>query len=909
MAIAKILLPLQNHILIIINSQNKFLSGMTQMQKELEDKITIAICNWLNKKEQKQSIGDIDYLVKNIQNDTSSKETVKRIFELAHSIEDEVLRFFEIIYDNDSDEINIDSKSESDLDRTVVWNIFENYLEAINIKNSKTTLNSGIEELFSKYSSYTDDNLTILLKNAKEHRNTVHKGHHTKEALAEVWRNQAISLYIIAFVFKAPQTKEGKPGNKNKEKSDFLNILSLWYKNHNKRFDGLPLRYVKDYFDDSNKVILKILEIIKNDIQLKGTLNQFLQLVDMNGEIKESESVNLHLSPSTFLEKYLMQANLTIYKDAFAEIGNDVSWERGIDLLKKLCSHITHFDKIVFDKISLDYEKSVSYNNTTQISEECANFINNHFFKLLFIIGSLKIAIERNRTGVLFYANNDIDVLPYKKANSPISVKKEVPCYYHQDRLFERRKYNTINNEINAFRGDFSLDNVSNRSICIRRNRWTIVILDFPPRKEGQIKEIITNVKFPGLIDLESKGNENEQQIQVAIKNTQESQEKQKECPNGTSQQFNELPIHCLEDLRRVFAPSTNSTQVDSHNSQDANNKTKKDDMSFQTLMDIQKGLFPHKDEDSIENEKDSQDDLETKKALTFKEESKEKKWDLDRLSDIELINAILHYCCEDKYYSHNDGFINSDTSHRRLMQITYESFMELAKSGQIDMSYILSIVEIHCTTLDFEPRKTHNGESVVDIDYMYADLHTEASELKNAFYNFDKTRNLIINNMCDKFHNKQFQELLLSLKRNIEMDYKKRVILNNKLTYQRLLNDLRDILSLQNLSKCITFVNCPRNIRQESFEYKIENAIYESIYDYPIFKGGCNYLIGFSQNNLNNKTEIHLSGKYFFRNKIRQTENLHLLANDYQEFIFNRLSLDNSHTLKEKFLHILGKF
>ena len=613
------------------------------MQKELEDKITIAICNWLNKKEQQQSIGDIDYLVENIQNYTSNKGTVKRIFELAHSIEDEVLRFFEAIYDKDSDEINIDSKKESDLDRTVVWNILEKYLEAINIKNDKITLDSGIDELFSKYSSYTDKGLTILLKNAKQYRNSVHKGHRTKEALAEVWKQQAIGLYIIAFVFKAPKTSEKKAVNKKKEESDFLSILSSWYKNNINRFNGLPHNYVENYLNDHNTVILRILEIINEDIQLKEALGQILQLADMNGEVKESESVNLHLSLSTFLEKYLMQANLMIYKDAYTEIGNDISWERDIELLKKLCSHIEYYDTILFDRISLDHEKSVSYNNTTQISENCANYINNHFFRLLFIIGSLKIAIERNKTGVLYYANNDIEVLPYKNAKRRICVRKEVPCYYHQDRLFERTRRKTIDDEINAFRGDFSLDNVSNRKISLSKNKWTIVILDFPPRKEGQIKDIITNVKFPGLIDLASKGNEAELQNQESTKSTQKPKEKQKESPNGTLQQF--LPPLSSEEIRRGLTPSTN-VRTDSHNSENGvKNEVKieekknsipqslivKNGNTITPVMDILKGLYPHKDEKTIENAENIQEEYGAYKNIdnSNKEEHKEKIWDV----------------------------------------------------------------------------------------------------------------------------------------------------------------------------------------------------------------------------------------------------------------------------------------
>ena len=263
---------------------------------------------------------------------------------------------------------------------------------------------------------------------------------------------------------------------------------------------------------------------------------------------------------------------------------------------------------------------------------------------MLFIIGSLIIAIERNKTGVLYYANNDIEVLPYKNAKRRICVRKEVPCYYHQDRLFERTRRKTIDDEINAFRGDFSLDNVSNRKISLSKNKWTIVILDFSPRKEGQIKEIITNVKFPGLIDLASKGNEAELQNQESTKSTQKPKEKQKESPNGTLQQF--LPPLSSEEIRRGLTPSTN-VRTDSHNSENGvKNEVKieekknsipqslivKNGNTITPVMDILKGLYPHKDEKTIENAENIQEEYGAYKNIdnSNKEEHKEKSWEKD---------------------------------------------------------------------------------------------------------------------------------------------------------------------------------------------------------------------------------------------------------------------------------------
>ena len=208
------------------------------------------------------STAQVEILYENVLNQVSNQETVNRIFDLAQPIEDELFNFFKIIYDEQNDEINIENKSKSDLDKTIVWSILENYLQAINIKSEKDKLDSGIRNLFLKNSSSEEKNLLETLENAKKMRNRVHRGHQTKELLAEVWQMQVISLYIIAFVYEIPNKREKTKNNKEREESYFSEILALWYANNRNRFKELPARYVENYFEDSMAVILKILETL-----------------------------------------------------------------------------------------------------------------------------------------------------------------------------------------------------------------------------------------------------------------------------------------------------------------------------------------------------------------------------------------------------------------------------------------------------------------------------------------------------------------------------------------------------------------------------------------------------------------------------------------------------------------------
>lgn len=1067
---------------------------MTSHQKELKGKIVNAICKWLNQKEQRQSVMDCRIIYENVLNQVSNQETVNRIFDLAQPIEDELFNFFKIIYDEQFDEINIENKSKSDLDKTIVWSILENYLQAINIKSEKDKLDSGIKELFLKKSSSEDKNLLEILKNAKEKRNRVHRGHQTKELLAEVWQMQVISLYIIAFVYENPNKREKTINNKEREESYFSNFLALWYANNKNRFNELPARYVEYYFEDSMAVISKVLETLDKKKELKETLKQILQQADANGEVMENTSVNFNLSFSSFIEQYIKQATLNIYKDAFKDVKKEISLESCIELLGKLCCHINYYKEIILEKITIGYEKSFPFNSTSQLSEECADYVNNHFFRILFIVGSLMIAIERNRTGVLYYANNDIEVLPFKKAKKIVQVTKYVPCYYHLDQIFVHGNLKTLIDKINAFRGDFSLDDTSNRNIKINKNKWTIVLLDFPPRKEGRIKDVITDVKFPGLIDFGSKIHEDDQHNEKTTCSKIESQNlqnvsdeiiednkkkdshqsrKESQVADGSAQQpeGGGMETTCTPNPLKVGVKSPNSTgntKIEGESSKPYSDSTDSGSKII-PIVDIMRSLFPDKEDvesanstdrpndngENVNKEKwcivsnytggfakiqnengkfgiinqtgkiiipcvwteiksvffdeglacvkddsghwgyidktgiliipciwkdakvfheglaavvndngkwgfidksgeivipcnwENAEDFHNGKSIVTdnngktypinktgiilnndnivfpkiyesiietQEKEKHQQTDIEEnkththllfgIHEIEKIKALLHYCCEGKYYHDND-YINKDITHKKLLDITYESLVELIEQELINKNLIGEVPKL---------RKDPKGEPVLErisIDYLtakadakfYAKCPWRTDDRKKVLCELGMSQNIIIDRLCNKVNSKLLQEFFLNHKMNFSFDTSVRV---DFLYYSEWLRFISNILSLQNLSKCITFVKFPRSWHQDYFEFKVGN---DSIFDYSHFADNDYVLVGFSQNDFGSKEEINISGKYYFRNTIRQTEILSVGPNDYQEFVFNRYSPDTPYTLKEKFLHMIGKF
>ena len=102
------------------------------------------------------------------------------------------------------------------------------------------------------------------------------------------------------------------------------------------------------------------------------------------------------------------------------------------------------------------------------------------------------------------------------------------------------------------------------------------------------------------------------------------------------------------------------------------------------------------------------------------------------------------------------------------------DSFLELLKNGQINTNWFLTDICIHCTYLDWSSknldrklRKNPKGEPVLDLEYSYIELSSEAQTLKKQFYNLAMAMNSVMDSLFSKFHNKDFQKLLQPFKGN----------------------------------------------------------------------------------------------------------------------------------------------
>ena len=494
-----------------------------------KDLVSIAVSNWLGEKEQRdklQALQIVGFYFKELEN--QRQDAFKYIFSV-YEIDQESKRslheFFRLVYDEKG---ILDVELHRGKVAAVILYVLENFFTSVRIRTIKNNL--SLEDCINTFHSkchdeiigypYNKRNNNRLIEVVHEARKAKNQYHPPKVLPPDVFKKLILAFFVLSVLQKERKNMEAL---KNKTKK----VLMLWYTNHKDCF-SLSDQFVKTYWED-DKTVQGYLNSFFGQllpIDVIDKLWTIMQNNDEQGNIIVSEDGEGSKSDVRLLMESCLGA---IIQKHGAGLDCDNTFENRLCLLEKMAAHIWDIkDSWSFDTIEEAY--SASCDDSCQYGD----LINGHMPKCLMLFTTICHAVDRFRTGIVFYRKPNInqrikinvrDTATKKERN----VREKAPWFYSVNtNNWKMLKKTGENRDIVV-----SIENKEiNEKVKVEVDTWTMVALGCESGRKPSMT-VIENVKYPGLY-FDENG--------AFVGSKQEDQDVKPESVEQPNKEFDEQP-------------------------------------------------------------------------------------------------------------------------------------------------------------------------------------------------------------------------------------------------------------------------------------------------------------------------------------------------------------------------------
>ena len=466
-----------------------------KLANKWKDLVSIAVSNWLGEKEQRdklQTLQIVGLYFKELEN--QRQDAFKYIFSVYENDQESkrsLHEFFRLVYDEKG---ILDVELHRGKVPAVILYVLENFFTSVGIRTLKNDL--SLEDCINTFHSkchdeiigypYNKRNNNRLIEIVHEARRAKNKYHPPRVLPPDVFKKLILAIFVLSVLQKERINMEAL---KNKTKK----VLMLWYTNHKDCF-SLSDQFVKTYWED-DKNVQGYLNSFFGQLLPIDVIDQLWTIMknnDEQGNIIVSEDGDGSKSDVRLLMESCLGAIIQKY-GAGLDCGN--TFENHLCLLEKMAAHIWDIkDSWSFDTIE------EAYSALCDDSCQYGDLINGHMPKCLMLFTTICSAIDRFRTGIVFYRKPNIN--PRIKINvrdttskKERNVREKAPWFYSVNTnnwrmLKKNEEYRDV---------VVSIENKEiNEKVKVEIGTWTMVALGCESGRKPSVT-VIENVKYPGL--------------------------------------------------------------------------------------------------------------------------------------------------------------------------------------------------------------------------------------------------------------------------------------------------------------------------------------------------------------------------------------------------------------------------
>lgn len=458
-----------------------------------------SLYDWLNSSSTRRRIGTIVMLTNCLDDPEKSKEVIKYLFTAFGKLANEHLfQFFDKIYDAVNEVIKWEKEPGHDIKRGILETIFS----ALGYSGK---LEERIDSFFKNLNLDNSTNINLFkqvkdgLHKAREKRNKVHPDDSplTQEEQIDQYQSQTIALFAISCVCFELGIKvvEQEKAVEKKDK-DTIQIsddkLISWFNKNIDLFTSLSESSYESYIEGKEaKLVATITRVSNNVPTLSENLFFLMQKMedDENYEIKPGTDLGKEIPFKNLFELFLEKVNENLNKEINKQYAkNDFSWEKGMDVLKKMSENIKKKHGTILTEIEVGWKQTEKMQEDHRIT----GAFNTFFFRTLFLISALKNAIEDNHSGIAFYTEDrNVSIKPFEDAKYTENLKSG-------EMYISPAKYYDV---VTAECGN---NDPIKKKIEVTKGLWSVVFIHFPSNGDSTMAPSVTlckKVKYPGLED------------------------------------------------------------------------------------------------------------------------------------------------------------------------------------------------------------------------------------------------------------------------------------------------------------------------------------------------------------------------------------------------------------------------
>lgn len=455
--------------------------------------VSAAVSDWLGEEEkQLKDLPFIGVFFKDKEN--LRKDAFKYIFTIygkGQASRKDLQTFFKLNYD-EYGRLNLELCEEKK--HVVIVSILESFFTSVNIRNEKNQLDletciNRFHEKCSKdimgypYSKRKCNDLIQLVHDARQAKNHYHP---PKVLPADIFKKIVKALFVLAVLQRERQ-------NSADMKKSLKGALMLWYKNHKDQF-SLDEEFKTAFWREDQYVQLNVNSFVETVLTINQTndLWSVLKNIDDQGNIQPCAEDNNNI---TWVKPFMENCLQTVICNNGFKVESGKSFDDRLSILEKITAHIRFFKKSgIFD----DIEKSYSAANDASCQYE--KLLNDSLPMFLLLIATISQALDRYKTGIVFYRKPMINpvvkiIVRITASEKERNVRDKVPWYIsiNTNKWKSLKKTDEVMDVIVAI-GDKQIS----EKIKVKIDSWTMVGLGCESGRKPSVT-ILEDIKYPGV--------------------------------------------------------------------------------------------------------------------------------------------------------------------------------------------------------------------------------------------------------------------------------------------------------------------------------------------------------------------------------------------------------------------------